>query len=319
MNRVNLDGRRVFVTGASGFIGGNLVRYLLKLGAEVSVLLEHEVPSTTMFPREVHISVGSVTDGDRITAIVTERDPEHIFHCAGLLRVINTERQNSMLDYISINMLGSIYIAEASRTLPNLHSFVSLGSLEECGGHELPLIETDREVPISQYSFSKLCATKYIEFLRNEYHFPGVVLRPTIVYGPGQSGGMFIPSLIDACVTNREFRMTKGEQRKDFVYIDDMVRAMVLATSVQDVSHTILHIGSGVETQLKEVASTVERLAGGCWKATLGAIPYRSEEKMHYCADISRARNCLGWEPSVALEEGLKNTIEWRRKISLTY
>lgn len=318
MQHAKLDGCRVLVTGAGGFIGGNLVRHLLTLGAKVSVLVEHEAPLANIFPREAHVSIGSVTDKDRISAIVTERDPEYIFHCAGLLRTVKKEQRNSVLDYISVNTLGTMYIAEAARAIPNLRSFVSLGTLEECGGKESPLAETDREIPISEYSLSKLCATKHIEYLRHEQNFPGVVLRPTIVYGPGQTGGMFIPSLIESCIANREFKMTNGEQMKDFVYVDDVVRAMVLVASAGDLPHAIFHIGSGVETPLCDVVEHVERLDGGMWKATLGAIPYRPEEKMYYCADISRARDCFGWEPTVTLEEGLKYTFEWWHKMSLT-
>jgi nucleoside-diphosphate-sugar epimerase len=137
-----------------------------------------------------------------------------------------------------------------------------------------------------------------------------VIFRIGILYGPSQANAMFIPSLVRSLIAKKEFPMTKGEQKRDFVYIDDLVNALERAIDRPEISG-MFNIGTGKAPMLKEVALRAEELAGVHGKLKLGAIPYREKESWEYCLDSRKAERELDWHASTTINEGLARTIAW--------
>jgi len=122
---------------------------------------------------------------------------------------------------------------------------------------------------------------------------------------------MFIPSLISSLVKGETFDMTKGEQTRDFIYVDDLVEAIILASLNNITTNEVINVCSGLESKISDVAKIVIKIINN------GAItynqPYRQNEQWRYYGDNSKAKSLLGWEPKIKLEEGLRRTVEWHK------
>jgi nucleoside-diphosphate-sugar epimerase len=163
-----------------------------------------------------------------------------------------------------------------------------------------------------------MAVTQILTSLFHSHRFPSVVLRPTVIYGPGQGNEMFISALIQSLLAGRDFAMTNGEQQRDFIYINDVVDAIIkTVSSGEKVNGAVLNIGAGVSYQIKEVATLVADLVGPNVSRLIqfGAVQYRTNEVMHYSVEIARARELLGWYPNTNISIGLQHTIQHLKKL----
>jgi len=206
----------------------------------------------------------------------------------------------------------SLNIIDACHTLPNFKRMIFLGTCDEYGQAPTPYEETQREQPTSAYGLSKLAVTQVLSGLFHSHRFPSVVLRPSIIYGPGQGPEMFLSALIQSLLEGKDFAMTIGEQRRDFIYINDMVDAIIKAVSADErVNGKIVNIGSGVSYQIKEIVSAVVNSIHPAASdyVKFGAVQYRPNEVMDYSVVITHAKELLGWYPTTSLEDGVRQTV----------
>ena len=143
---------------------------------------------------------------------------------------------------------------------------------------------------------------------------PIVTLRPFLAYGPHQDTDMFIPSLINHCLEGCDFKMTKGDQTREFNYVDDIVTAYIKAAVSKNAIGEIINIGNGIEYSIRYVADKVLELTGSRIKLLTGALSKRPGETSHFFCSNKKAKELLGWFPKVSLDEGLKRTIDWYKK-----
>ena len=160
---------------------------------------------------------------------------------------------------------------------------------------------------------AKTAASHFIQMLNRTEDFPGVVLRFFLVYGPGQDEKRFLPQIIKACLDNKKFKTSEGEQLRDFCYIEDVVKAIIVAATAREARGRIFNIGSGMPVAVKDVIRKVIKIAGG-GKPLWGKVAYRKGENMGLYPDISQAKKILRWEPKTTLERGLTGTINWYKR-----
>lgn len=301
----------VLISGATGFIGRHLARTLNISGAHVYGLSRAGASDFT----DGYCIACDISDRARVNEVIHEVRPSYIFHLAA-----NKARSADIKDFrqcIDQNLIGTLNLLEACQLSSSNSRFITLGTCEEYGGADAPYFETMREMPVSAYSCSKVAVTQLLQTFHRIHGFPVVVLRPSLAYGPGQGDEMFLPALIRALLRGQRFAMSRGEQTRDYVYIDDVIAALLRAAVCSDATGQVINISSGEPSKIIDVTKLVVGLIGNSVESLLdiGKIEYRQGEAMSYWADRSRAKNLLGWEPGVSLRDGLARTVEYYRSI----
>lgn len=308
--RENLEGIRVLVTGAAGFIGSHLSRELVRRNAEVFLI---DRPGTSITRIEdildkVRVHYVDITDFSSLKNSIREIRPEKIFHLAAYVDV--TRDWNIVDEMINVNIKGTLNLLKSLDGV-DYDCFVNTGTCEEYGDNPAPFYEDQVPNPVSPYSASKVSATMFCQMLHRTMNLPIVTVRPLLTYGPGQESQMLIPSLIKSVLKGKSFKMTKGEQTRQFNYIDDVVEGFILAGTTPEAIGEVINLGSGAEYRIKDVAKMILNLMGNPIKLEIGALPYRPGETMHFYCSNEKAKKILGWRPMVPLKVGLKRTIDW--------
>lgn len=301
------------VTGGAGFIGSHIVEELQRLGHEVVVLddfSEGHLKNLKHLEGNVHFIKGSITDRTAVEKAV--KGSEFIFHEAALVSVAESVKhpEKTML----VNVEGSRNILEAA--LENGAKKVILASSAAVyGDTPPPLAEAADKNPLSPYGESKL----EMEKLASEYGEKGlgtICLRYFNVYGPRQGSGSpysgVISQFMGALLGGKPAVIYgDGEQTRDFIYVKDVVRANILAMGK---GKGCINIAAGKPSTLNELLSVLADI--------LGTAPKKENRKeregdiKHSYADVSKAKELLGFEPVYSLEKGLEQTIKWKLSLS---
>jgi UDP-glucose 4-epimerase len=304
---------RTLVTGGAGFIGSNVTDALLARGDEVTVL--DNLSTGKRENLEDALSKGArlveadLRDGDAVRDVVEEAKPEVVFHLGAQIDVRRSVADPSY--DASINVVGTINVLSAAHA-SGARRFVnsSTGGAIYGEGRVIPAPESHPAEPEAGYGQSKLAAEGYCELFRRLHKFSTVSLRYGNVYGPrqdplGEAGviAIFCGKLIDG---GRPTVFGDGLQTRDYVYVGDVVAAN-LAAADSDAGGAF-NIGLGVQSTVVEIAELLAKLSDRDGFEPEFA-PERPGEIMHIALDAGRAREELGWEPRVQLEEGLERTL----------
>jgi UDP-glucose 4-epimerase len=302
-----LRGRRILVTGGTGFIGRRLVQRLEQAGIAFTGVA-HETPPPDAGPAGARWIRLDLADAAALESLVSAMQPEIVFHLAG---VAGAERTLEFAERaVRGNFVVTHHLLTALGRSARPQRIVLVGSSEEYGRQEsLPCTEDMATRPVSPYSASKAAVTQFALLYHELFGLPVVVLRPFVVYGPGQQPGMMVPALMHALAHGEAFPMTAGEQTRDFVHVDDVVDALVAAAVADGAAGQVFNVCSGAEHSIREVAEMVARLAGAAADALrIGALPYRQNEVWRLVGSNDKARSMLDWSPRVRLEDGLRRT-----------
>jgi len=306
----NSEGIRVLVTGAAGFIGSHLSRELVRRNAEVFLIDKPGINTARIedILDKVRVHYVDITDFSSLKNSIREIRPQKIFHLAAY---VDVTRDWVIVDkMINVNIKGTLNLLRSLDGV-NYDCFVNTGTCEEYGDNPTPFSEDQVPNPVSPYSASKVSATMFCQMLHKTVNLPIVTVRPLLTYGPGQESQMLIPSLIKNVLKGKSFKMTKGEQTRQFNYIDDVVEGFILAGTTPEGIGEVINLGSGAEYRIKDVAKMILNLMGNPIKLEIGALPYRPGETMHFYCSNEKAKKILGWRPNIPLKVGLKRTIDW--------
>ena len=296
---------RLLVVGGTGFVGRHIVNHALGLSWVVTSLSLR--PDTEANPTGVRYVSVDIANGTALKEAIGNASFEYVVNCGGYID--HTLFFNGGRNVIDSHFLGVMNLVEAlDRDV--LQAFVNIGSSDEYGNAAPPQIETQREAPISPYSLGKAEATHFLQMLYRTENFPATILRLFLTYGPGQDHRRFLPQIILGCLEGQSFSTSKGEQLRDFCFIQDTVDSIFAAFSGTAARGEVINVGSGQPVSIRQVIETVKRLVGR-GEPRFGEIAYRPGENMALYADISKAKKLLGWNPRVSFENGLNKTIRW--------
>jgi GDP-L-fucose synthase len=304
---MDLQGKRILLTGASGFVGH---------------LLRHELETVGVRPQTPGRADYDLTDQAQVRRLYVDLRPQVVFHAAGLVGGILANRE-APADFFYVNlMMNTMMLHEACRA--GVEKFICL-----IGGCSYP---QDAPNPIREeslwdgypqpesapYSLAKKMLVVQSEAYRRQHGFDSIVLVPGNVYGPYDNFNLQNSHVIPATI--RKAYEARQEGRKlftawgsgapvrDFIYADDAARAIVLAAQTYSRSE-IINISSGVPTTIRELVESIFRLSG--FEGEVRWDASKPDGQMYKGFDVTRMRTILGFEPEVPLEEGLRRTIQW--------
>ena len=194
-----------------------------------------------------------LTNLESLKKTVFKIDPNIIIHLAYLK---NRDDQSDILNHeYYLNLQISSNIIQSSRLLIILEKFIFFDICDEYGIQNEPYREDQLEQPLTSYGLSKLSITKMLKALYYKENFPSLIIRPSVVYGEGQETKMFLPALANAVKNNISFDMTMGEQYRDYIYVEDLVEAIIILLSKKNLKlGEIINITYGKSFKLKEIA-----------------------------------------------------------------
>jgi UDP-glucose 4-epimerase len=307
---------RSLVTGGAGFIGSNLVDALLERGDEVTVVDDLSTGRREnldgALERGARLAEADIRDAQAVRELVEQARPERIFHLAAQIDVRKSAADPAW--DAGVNVIGTINMLAAARAAGNAR-FVntSTGGAIYGEGRTIPAPEDHPAEPEAPYGMSKQAAEGYCELFRRLHGLSTVSLRLGNVYGPrqdplGEAGviAIFCGRLLEG---GRPTVFGDGEQTRDYIHVSDVVAAQV-AASESDAGGAF-NVGTGVETSVLELVEALAKLADGPFEPE--HAPERPGEVRRIAIDASRAREALGWEPRIGLDDGLAQTLEAQR------
>ncbi|HUO05328.1 MAG TPA: SDR family NAD(P)-dependent oxidoreductase [Candidatus Binataceae bacterium] len=308
-----IAGKRILVTGGAGFIGSELVRQLAELRAEVAVvdnLVNGRRENLAGLPGDVLFVEADIRDTERMEKLAKRADL--IFHlaCLGVRHSIHSPRENH-----EVNAAGTLSMLMAARTA-GAERFVYVSSSEVYGpARWVPMSEDHPTFPRTVYGASKLAGECYTRAFYYTHGFPTVVIRPFNTYGPrchheGDSGEV-IPKFLLRCMAGRPMVIFgDGKQTRDFTYVTDSARGIIIAGTNDRAIGATLNLGSGQEVSIADLAREVGAAIGRP-APPVEHIEPRPGDVGRLCADMSRARELCGYQATVTLQEGLGQLKNW--------
>jgi UDP-glucose 4-epimerase len=313
MDGDRLAGRRILVTGASGFIGSFVVRRLVGDGARVFALtsaVSSVVPERLAdVVNNIEIVEANINDQSSLDHLVATAQPELVVHLAAFTHVGKSFYRVD--ENIQTNVQGTVNLLKSLDG--HYERFLYVGTGEVYGDVPAPFHEEGPVNPVSPYAVSKYAAERFCRMFHQAYDWPIVCLRLFSTYGPGQSTDRIIPEIILAGLQEKPLRMTEGRQTREFTFVADMADALVRALVAPGIDGAVINVGQDEEVSMRDLALTILDLLGNPVEPQFGALAYRPTEIWRMVGDSSRARSVLGWQPAHSLQEGLSETIEWYR------
>lgn len=318
---MSLSGKKVLVTGATGFIGSHLTQQLIARGANVRALAHYRADPSLhnleyLSPDElnqIEIIRGNIEDP--FFVMETVKDREIVFHLAALIAIPYS--YVAPYSFIATNIHGTLNILEACRR--SSVSRIIHTSTSECYGTAIytPIDEKHPLQGQSPYSASKIGADKMAESYYRSFDLPVVTLRPFNTYGPRQSARAVIPTILMQLLSgSKSIRLGNIHTQRDLTFVQDTVDAFIRAATIPDIEGTTIHFGAGKAISIKDLALECMEICNSPAEIETEdqrKRPDKSEVELLLC-DFSRAEKILGWKPTVSLREGLSQVAEFVEK-----
>jgi len=312
--------KKVLITGGAGMIGSNLSQKLLNLDYKVYILDDFSSGLEINIPTGVQLIKATVTDKYYLQNIFKEHQFNIVFHLAALFA-----NQNSV-DHpekdLEVNGIGTLNILQESLRLYQmgvLQRFIYASSSCVYGGQGGFLIENAPKNLETPYAITKLLGEYYCDYFQSMYRLPTTTYRFFNSYGPGELPGKYrnvIPNFIEKALKNETLFITgDGQETRDFTFINDTIHGLVLGLNSETAIGKTYNIATGKETTIIELAKTIIRLTNS--SSTIEFKPRRDwDHTLTRCGNIDLIKEDLGYHPSVELESGLIETIQWIKKYS---
>lgn len=316
------SGKRCLITGGLGFIGSNLAIALVDIGARVTVLdnmlKDHGGNLFNLEPvhDRIAINFGDILAESAMAQLVAGQDV--VFHLAG--QVSHILSMSNPFPDIDINVKGTAVVMEAVKHHAPKAIVVYTGTRGQYGSSvKLPVNEEAPTNPKGIYEVTNLTAEKIIQVYVQNFGARASLLRLTNIYGPRAQMqhshfgvvNWFVRQILDQKPISV---FGDGKILRDFVYVDDAVRACLLAAATPESHGLIVNVGNDVPTSFIDLVKTMVRVAGeGTYRFTEFTPERKAQEPGDFYSDITRARKLLGWQPEISLEEGLSRTFAYYR------
>lgn len=309
--------KQVLITGAGGFIGSHLTEALAKAGAKVRVFIRYNSRDgrgnlEDLEPgllEQIEIITGDLRDADVIERSVKGCDA--VFHLGALVGIPYSYKNPR--EVVETNIMGTFNVLTAARD-HGVERIVHTSTSEVYGSAlYVPIDESHPLQGQSPYSASKIGADKLAESFYASFDLPVVTVRPFNCYGPRQSARAVIPTLITQALACREILLGNTDTLRDFTFVTDTAEGFIKAAQSQEGFGKVINIGSGREISIGQLAQIIITTLQSKAEIVVDEArirPSRSEVN-RLLADNRLAKDTIGWEPRVSLEEGIRRTVAW--------
>ncbi len=314
---MNWKDRQVLVTGAGGFIASHLVERLVNDGARVRAFTRYnsrndvgmlKLISPDVFS-QLEIIRGDLRDVEAVRSAV--RDVDTVFHLGALIAIpysyVNPR------EVIDVNIMGTMNVLMAARD-HKVRRVVHTSTSEVYGTAQyVPIDESHPLQGQSPYSASKIGADKIAESLYRSFEVPVVTLRPFNTYGPRQSTRAVIPTIITQALTRDEVKLGSLDPSRDFTFVTDTADGFMRVAAAENVLGQEINLGNDNTIRIGDLVDKIFAIIGKTPKVVIDPQRVRpgKSEVMKLWASNQKARELIGWEPRISLDEGLRATIEW--------
>lgn len=321
-------GKKILITGGLGMIGSTIANKLVNYGAEVTILDSLIQPYGGNFfnvennKNKIKINISDIRDKESLKVLV--RDVDVIFNLAAQVSH-NDSLENPFLD-ADINYIGHLNVLEAVRNNNKKAKILYSGSRLQFGKIvKNPVDENHPLQPLTPYALNKTAAENLYLYYKQVYDIPVVIFRIANPYGPRcqmkHSKYAIINWFIRNAMEDKEIKIFgNGDQLRDYIFVDDLADAFILAAMEEKASGEIFNIGSGVGTRFGEMVELVVEIVG---KGKINKVPWPSEylnvETGDYITDITKITKLLGWSAKYNLKEGIEKTVGYYSKYKEYY
>jgi UDP-glucose 4-epimerase len=297
------------ITGAAGFLGSSLANQLAREGHQVRGIDDLSTGDPQALSPDVHFTRGDVSDRPKLWTLLQEVDV--VYHLAA--RVSVPESLLYPRDYNAVNVSGTVALMEAMRDVGVRRVVLTSSGAVYGDQGEQPLKETATPNPRSPYAVSKLAAEYYVRTIGRLWGIETVSLRIFNAYGPGQhlppSHPPVVPHYLRQALRSGTLVVHgDGSQTRDYVYVDDVVSALVAASTAPNIDGQVINVGSGIETAVRDLVKTVQEVTTSNAKVLYNAQTSGGVSRL--CADLSLASQKLNYRSSIPLAEGLRLTLK---------
>jgi nucleoside-diphosphate-sugar epimerase len=302
--------RRVLITGGTGMLGANLAHKLVADGLSVNVLARADSDRVRLRAIENDLTFvgGDLTNQASINKVIEQVAPDIVYHLASTPfnpPVATPE------DHIRVNLLGTLTLLESLRRFSDVRLiYTGTAAVYQAGTQSS---EDQPFRPATILGASKAAAAILLQTYARLYGTRTVELRLFMPYGPWEHPRRLVPQAILSALDDKDLPMSEGSQQRDLVFVDDVVGALIQAGNRNLAPGSVINIGSGVGTPIKDVVQLIFEITGTKARVLLGSLPTRPDEIMLMSANIQRAHTDLDWRPRTSLEQGLLKTIAWTR------
>ncbi len=305
---------KILVSGATGFVGANILRYLTSTNNAVSVLMRK-----TSNPWRVR-DILNETDQyfcdlvkrEKLRETIREIKPDVIIHLAAY--GLRTPRDP--MTTIQANFIGTVNIMDACAEI-GFDCFINTGSCFEYGVKQQHISETELLDPLDEYGVSKAAATLYCQSVAKRENLPVFTLRLFRPYGYYEQPKTLISSIIISCLKKMPLKLFTPTAVRDFIFIKDVVDAYsdVITKGSSIYPGEILNVGTGKQHTISKVFEIVKKLTASEIKVEIGEVVKKHVDNAEmWAADNSRIKKIIGWSPKYDIESGLKKTVNWFEK-----
>ncbi|PIW95774.1 UDP-glucose 4-epimerase [Candidatus Kuenenbacteria bacterium CG_4_8_14_3_um_filter_39_15] len=299
---------KILVTGGAGFIGSHLVDEFIMQNHQVIVVDDLSTGKKENLNPQAKFYQLKIQDR-KLSLIFKKEKPAIVCHLAAQMNV-----RRSIVDPIfdaQSNIIGSLNLLEnCVKYKIKKFIFISSGGAIYGDGVKIPTLETEKEQPLSPYGIAKLALEKYLYYYSNQHRLPYTILRLANIYGPRQNylGEAGVVAVFGhQLISKKSLWVNGGQQTRDFVYVADVVSAVIKALPKQ--VQGIFNIGTGKQTNIDNLAKKMIQISQT--KVFIKHRPYVTGEQMKSCLSFNKIKHDLNWQPQYDLNKGLKQTWDW--------
>lgn len=297
--------KTLFLIGGGGFIGKNLVRCL---SDEFFITVYDKYIDTEYFAQYSEVKTKEID-------LVKEKIPYYVAtpnYIINLASIVSAERDMSLFDeLISTNLRILLNLFDRFKNEETLELLMQFGSSEEYGSEHSPFLETQREIPTSPYALIKQLSVNTAIMFYHDFGFPAMAIRPGNVFGPMQAKTKFIPYVVDKLRRNRPLEVTRCEQKRDTIYIDDFCWCIAeLLNHADRCQGEIVNVSSGDSIELKHIIEIAKDYLHSDSQVHYGALPYRPNEVMDLRCSVEKLESIIGKPVRFDIEKRLKEYID---------